>query len=256
MLTISVRTNIDQALKDVRLAEGQARFAVSKSLNKTGQLAKEALSREIIDTFDRPKDYTINSPYLKPSNKAALVAEVGLKDVASKQSIPASKYLLPSIKGGLRRMKRFERALRAVGVLPEGMVAVAGQAATMDPYGNVSQGQIVQLLSYFRGLVESGSKANIISKRRKRLWAGTKRNPVGRRYFVGRPANGRLPLGIWQVRRHRNLSGTELQPILIFVDGAIYERRFELRETIEFTVHKHFDRELRIALVEAGMPRA
>jgi hypothetical protein len=248
MLTISVTNNIADTIRDIQGIGRHVRPAASMAVNRVANTAQLNLRKEIVDVFDRPKPYTVNAVFMAPSNQQTLTATVGLKDVASKQSIPASKYLLASIKGGMRRMKRFEKALQSVGVLPPGMVAVAGKAAQMDAYGNVASGQINQILAYFKAFPEAGYKANTTAARRAKLRRGSK-SKLGYEYFVGRPGDGRLPLGIW--KRVYLYGGTAIKPILIFVDGAIYERVLELAETVEFTVRRHFNAEFERAMALA-----
>ncbi len=42
--------------------------------------------------------------------------------------------------------------MRQAGVLPGGMFWVPGSAAKMDRYGNISTGQIVQIVSALKGI--------------------------------------------------------------------------------------------------------
>jgi hypothetical protein len=248
MISLSIKVDTTQSVRHLGVVQRQARYATARTLTQLANMARQDLRKEMLDVYDRPKPYTLNSIFTKPATVATLTSIVGLKDTSSKGAIPASKYLLASIKGGFRRIKRFEVALRRAGVLPDGMVAVAGKGATMDAYGNVTAGQIVQILSYFRAFPEAGYKSNATPQTRAKAWKGG-RTKRGQAYFVGRPGDGKLPLGVW--KRVRFASGTAIKPILIFVDGAVYERIFELGYIVKRTVERNLDAEFRKALTDA-----
>lgn len=222
-------------------------FAVSLSINRTAQKVKANEEREMRDVFDRPTPFTQNSVFIKPSTKATLTAIVSLKDSASKGT-PAAKYLQAQISGGERRMKRFEVALRSVGVLPEGYFIVPGAAAKMDQYGNMDSRQIIQILSYFKSFGEAGYKANSTEKTRERLGKSTK-SRYGMAYFVGRPNNGKLPLGIWQ-KVFSNF-GVAIRPVMIFVRSANYEAIFDFKYVADTTISREFYNEFNKAWADA-----
>lgn len=234
--------------KELRaLEKKQLPFAISLAINRTAIKVKEAQEHEIKDVFDRPTQYIQRSVFVKPSTKKDLTAIVGIKDQATK-SVPPSKILSAEVAGGERRLKRYEKALRAVGALPHGYVTVPGKGATLDAYGNISRGQIVQILSYFKAFPESGYKANSTDESRAKLKRGTKRK-LGISYFVGRPSDGKLPLGIWQ-RVHYGF-GTRVSPILIFIPSTLYEPIYDFDFVSENIVEKEFNNEFNKALIEA-----
>lgn len=250
MIKIDVRHNMNDLVRRLDVQAKQVPFATSLAINRTAQLVKEAEVREMERVFDRPKPWTLNSLYLKPSTKQSLVAKVWLKDESAGSGNPASKYLAPQISGGDRGEKKFERALRFLNVLPAGMRAVPGNGADMDAFGNQSQGQIRQILSYFRAAeLTSGYSSNTTAKRREKLRKGTK-TQRGMEFFVGRPAGGRLPLGIWQritqFARHGD-SSSKLVPIMIFVTNAQYRRLYRFKEVADEVIAREFPREFEAA---------
>ena len=182
MTTINVSVNVDEAVKRLGFVRKQIPFITSLSLNRTGQKVKAKEEHEIRDVFDRPTPFIQNSIFLKPSNKTNLTATVGIKDFASK-SVPATKILEAEIKGGSRRLKRYEIALRRVGALPNGYYTVPGAAAQIDQYGNIARKHITQILAYFKAFPEAGYKANSTERSRARLKRGTKKK-LGVSYFV------------------------------------------------------------------------
>lgn len=241
------------ALAQTRLRD-QVPFAVANAINDTALAVQTAQIREMRDVFDRPKPNTLDAVYVKRATKQTLTAEVGLKDFAGK-GIAASKYLAAQIAGGSRRPKRFEVALIRAGVMPAGYRAVPGQAAQMDDYGNMKGSQIVQILAFFRAFPEAGYKANMDDKGRARLLKSSKKSGFGFTYFVGRPADGKLPFGIWQRFQFKSSSGTAIKPVILFVPHANYQAIFDFEyvasKTVEREFSNAFDKRLREAMETA-----
>lgn len=244
---ISVKHDIQRIGLNAARIERQLPFAIALSLTRTVQAVQKAEIHEMGDVFDRPTRYTLNSTYIEPATKQHLVAAVGIKDEAS-EGVPPTKYLRPQIVGGGRRLKRFEKALRSVGVLPNGYVAVPGSAAKIDRFGNMSRGEINQILSFFRTNATAGFNfnASAASLRRRSNRLAKKANAQSVTYFAGRPADGKLPLGVWQ--RFTFRKGSALKPILIFIPWASYDAIFDFRYVGEITIRKVFPRELSNAL--------
>ena len=245
-LKMKAGSNLGQASASVAGMAKQIRFASAVALTRTARQIKAAEELEMRDVFERPTPYTMSAVYMRPATKADLTAEVGLKNFASK-AVPAAKYLLPQIVGGSRRPKRFERALQAVGALPAGYRAVPGSAAQVDVFGNISRGQIVQILSFFKAFPEMGYKANMSDKRRAQLARGS-RQRQGFTYFVGTPG-GRLPLGIWQ--RIPFARGSAVKPVMIFVPSTTYEAIFDFGYVARMVVDRELDAQFRRAFDEA-----
>lgn len=249
MFRIDIRDNLKETsawLDDVQ--REQMPFATALALTRTAALVKEAELREIDDVFDRPTPYTRNSLFTKPATKRDLNAYVWLKDDRAGSGTPATQYLSPNIAGGLRTLKRFETMLRGRGLLPDGYYAVPGSAATFDAFGNMSRGQIIQILSYFKTFNVAGYSANITDKRKGKLARGT-RSKVGYVYFVGRPGDGKLPLGIWQ--RFNLGHGTAIKPVILFVRSARYDAIFDFAFVAERVVEREFPRQFEAALRQA-----
>jgi hypothetical protein len=244
---ISVKHEIQRIGRNAQRIERQLPFAIALALTRTVQGVQKAEIHEMRDVFDRPTRYTLNSTYIEPATKQQLRATVGLKDEAS-EGTPPTKYLRPQLVGGGRRLKRFEKALRSVGVLPNGYVAVPGSAAKIDRFGNMSRGELNQILSYFRTNATSGFNFNAsqASLRRRSNRLARQASAQSVQYFVGRPGDGKLPLGVWQ--RYTFRSGSAIKPILIFIPWASYEGIFDFRYVGEITIRKLFPREFSSAL--------
>lgn len=228
------------------LERRQIPFASALALTRTSQEIERREQHEMRDVFDRPTPWTMGALRVKPATKTKLEASVDFKDFAGK-GVPATKYLPPEVYGGARNMKRFERALSLIGVLPPNHWAVPGAAAKLDAWGNMDRGQLIQILSYFRAFPESGYRANITDKRRATLAKGSKRR-YGVVYFATKPG-GRLPAGVWMREIHG--LGTRLRPILIFVTRAYYEGIFDFHYVAERTAQEVLPREFDKAMAEA-----
>lgn len=244
-MKIVISSNAEQVGRKFQdMARKQVNFAIARALSRTAVVVKAAEVREMKDVFDRPTPYALNAVYVKSATKQDLTARVWVKDDTSKGT-PANKFLGPQIAGGLRGLKRFEKALRSKGFLPDGMIAVPASGAKLDAYGNMDRGQIVQMLAYLNAFGEEGYRANMTDKKRKAF-----RKRQSRAYFVGRPRDGKLPLGVWQ--RVNFAQGNALKPILLFVDAPRYEsERFDFFYVAEITVKKTFKPELKASLEHA-----
>lgn len=241
---INIRSDIDQVISKLRnLRRDQLPFAIAKAVTGTAQLVKKALNSEMLYAFDRPTPYTLGSLYLSPATKAIPVAKVWLKDDAGKGT-PAAKYLLTEITGGGRRYKRFERALAARGLLPDGMFAMPGSAARIDAFGNMERGQLMQVLSAV-GAAEtrSGYQANRTARSAKRKGASLAE------YFVGKPGGGKAPLGIWQ--RFKFGVGGAVKPVAIFTKAPVYQVRYRFQEIAAQVVREEFASQFNTAYAEA-----
>jgi hypothetical protein len=185
-------------------------YATATALTRTAKKVQSAFIQAMKEKFDRPTPYTLSGTFVKAATARSLVATVGWKDWSTKAT-PASVFMLPQVQGGSRTLKRSEKLLQQERYLPAGMFAVPGSGAKMDQYGNMSRGQLVQVLSTLKAFPESGYLANrsrAMSKRRTRL----------PEFFVGSPGGGRLPLGVYQRMRDRTI-----RPILIFTKAPNYK---------------------------------
>ena len=185
-------------------------YATATALTRTAKRVQAAFIDAMKQRFDRPTPYTLSGTFVKPATASTLAATVGWKDWTSK-GVPASVFMLPQVIGGPRRLKSTEKLLNRKGLLPSGMATVPGSAARLDQYGNMSRGQLVQVVSALQAFPETGYLAN---RARKRIAKGTKTPD----FFVGTPGGGRLPLGVYQ-----RMSDHTIRPILIFVKSPNYK---------------------------------
>lgn len=241
MLTIDAKAMVDDVVKALNVAESQLQFALAKAITATAQQVREAERNEMRKVFVNPTPFTLNSLYLRSATKARLQAEVWLKWGSQPEH-----YLLPQIQGGARPLKRFEQRMVMNGLMGPGQRAVPAAGAKLNAYGNMSKGQIVQILSQLRTDVVSGVSQNATNSKRSRA----KRSRVA--YFVSRgtgSAKGRgagarratvqnLPAGVWA--RYTFSWGSAVKPVLLFVNGTRYSRRFDFFKVADATVSRAF----------------
>lgn len=258
-MKIEISHNLPQLQLALAKAPGQVNFALANALNKTALQAKSEIQTKMMQVFDRPTPWVIKS--IGPrrpedfATKRRLSAEVGFRD--KWQDTTDRTMVSPHVEGGGRHYKAMEARLLAMGMIPPGYNAVPGGAAKLDAYGNMSPGQISQLLNVLGTYTESGfNKANI--KTRKRLAKGNaKKGVYGFEYFVSYGGIGRTNLSLSggemvrsQIHKSHLLPGvyqrvntgfgTSLKPILIFVKQAKYKSRLDFFGIAKKVVDRDF----------------
>jgi len=134
-----------------RVKQIQMPFAASLALNRIAVDMRDQLRETMKTTFRKPVPFTLNSLYIKASTKKNLEIEVGLKEFAPKGN-PASKYLLPQIKGGPAYDTRFQKSLRYKQLLQPGMYAIPTQSDYIrrNQYRNMMPSQYTEILYSLR----------------------------------------------------------------------------------------------------------
>lgn len=269
-MKIVMTHNAEQTIAAMRrIRADQVPFAVKQGIAATALKVKEEERAEMARTFDRPTPWTLNSVFMKSGTKADPTALVWLKDErAVSTGHPAAKYLAPQIHGGARALKGFERMLARRAILPPGWQVVPGAGAKLDAYGNMSRGEIVKVLSWFQTFSSGqGYTANATAKTKARRKKGT-RKKYGGEYFaalVGDPqALGNIgQRSAWKGgKKRQHLTpgiyekthtpfGSAIRPIMIFVDGSRYRKRYAFFEVAERVVAKELVPNLRRAFVQA-----
>jgi hypothetical protein len=241
--------------RDLQSLRRQVDFAQIVARTRTAQDVRRAEQAEMRRVFDRPKPWTLGSVYVKPATKRDPVATVWLKDdrAASNAGAPAAKYLAPQIEGGDRRAKAYERILQRSGYLPAGWVTAPGPAARLDAYGNISKGQITQVLSQLRTQHVGGYSSD--------LSRGTDARATRQRARALRSAGGRIFSTIGAEGRGRLAPGAYLRPsgntrsapqcILRYFQAANYERRFAFYSVAQRTIAARYGTHLDAALHSA-----
>ena len=211
----------------------QLPFATAQALTQTAQAGQAAVRQEMTRVFDRPTPYILDSTFIKPATKTNLEAHVYLKDIAGKAIAPA-KAIGHEVTGGGRAWKRSEGALRNAGLMGANENAVPGQAAKLDAYGNISRGQMQQIMSALRANFDPYQ--NRSSSRRSQRNASRAGNIF---YSSGRPGTGQTKVprrGVWA----RDVRG-RLKLLLVIIKTPKYKQRIDLQSISDSVSAQHWD---------------
>lgn len=254
-MKIDVRTNLPGVAEAIRkLPTSQLPFATAVALNKTAEAAQAAVRDDMRSRFKNPTPWFLNSLRVRRATKQSLSAVVGFKDDAG-GDFDNNPMVGPHIYGGARRIKAMEARLQNVGYLPRGWYVVPGGGAKLDANGNMSRGQITQLLNVLGTYTEAGyNKANAAT--RAKLKKGTRKsygfaywvNPAGAGKGLARgkrQAKHLLP-GVYQ--RVATPFGSSLKPILIFVQMTDYKAVLPFNAIVDRTVDQRFPAEFDAAM--------
>lgn len=220
------------------LEQRQLPFAAARAITQTAQLVKQETVREMFVRFDRPTPMTLKSMWVKPATRATLTARVYLKDtpIGGKNPLSMAEIIGHQFAGGTRYHKRLERWFAHRGLISRGEYLVPGEAARLDQYGNMSRGQIQQMLSQLRM-----SRDPAQDKTRSARSRASARRAGGMFWSHGT----HLPRGVW-LRAGRNV-----RPVLIVVRTATYRQRIDLQAIADRTQRKHFPRLFARSLADA-----
>lgn len=238
-MKLSVTSNFPDVQRALKQAASQVPFALMTAMNKTAAKAQDAIKDEMPRVFDRPTPWVVNSLRIKYAKKTKLEAEIAYKD---RNSVESSRSMIePHVFAGKRSYKAMEARLWRIGLLPSGYNVIPGDAARVDAYGNMSRGQISQVLNVLGSYTESGfNKANINTV--KRLAKGNvKKNVYGFVYWVNPVGSAKakhLQPGVYQ--RIQTAFGSSLKPVLIFVKQAQYRKRLDFFGVGERVVAREF----------------
>lgn len=170
--------------------------------------------------LDRPTPLTQRAVLVKRAEAASLQAEVLVRDQARAGAITPAEYLGTQEAGGSRGLRKFERALIAQGSMPAGHKVVPGKYAKLDGFGNVSRGQIVQVIAQLGAQYSPGYQRVISKSAAKRAESAFRR---GRNYvaLLARDDKGRAP-GVYEIGKYG------LRPVFFYVRSVAYQRRLDL----------------------------
>jgi hypothetical protein len=216
-------------------------YAASTALTRVARrIAVEEMPAEMKRVFDRPTRYTLNSLRVVPAKRDDLRARVYVKDDATNNGTRPEDYLLPQVDGGTRREKRFERAMRYRGLLPNGWRAVPASGAPLDAYGNLRRGEIQRILT--------ATKTTVTGYQDKSTSARSKANSKNAPYFG--VALGKVSIvGGEMVRTRSHLApgiykrtaARGIKPVLIFTSKSPnYRRRLDFAGVSERVALEHF----------------
>lgn len=221
---MKIEVRIEGAEDALRVVQGfsQRRMAavVATALTRTARELEPEWRGALASELDRPQSFTLNATRVQPATAQNLQAVLAIKDQPVRAGAPAPvEWLAPNEGGGDRYIKRFERALMAQGSMPRGMRAVPGPFAKLDAFGNVSRGQIVQVLNQLGAQFSPGYQRVIGATAAKRQASAQR---AGRTYVAFPQRQGKIKPGIYE----RN--GRQLLMVFAFVGSVTYRKRLTL----------------------------
>lgn len=246
-INIDVRVEAKQFKRSLtELEKRQLPFATALALTMTAKDVQKNTVKRLQRVLDRPTRFTLNAFRVLPATKRNLVAKVGFREF-TQTSAGFRSYLEPLEYGGKRPPKRFEKRLRAIGVMRSDEYAVPAKGFRLNRYGNIPASRFVQILSQLQAFNDAGYDANETETSRKRAGKGRAR------YFAVRSGSNRktnLPPGIYERRAKGKVKGVMMfvrQPtyraVLGFHDGA----RKTVRARLPINFRTAMDRALRTA---------
>lgn len=237
MPATEIRSNIEDLIRDARMVnEREIPFALARALTWTAKNVREAEQAEMRRVFDRPTRYTMNYFAIVPATKRSLVASI-----EPKAYLKRHRFLEVQVTGGRRPAKRLETRLREVGAIGTGDFVVPGKDARLDRYGNMSTGQVSQIMSEIRASTDPNQNVTARSKKRSRRRRG--------RIFVLR--RGAQAFAIAERR------GRTLKILLAVTRAPHYRMRFDFfgvaKRTADNRIAPNFDRSFDM-VIKAGAP--
>jgi len=222
-----------------------------RALNDAAFEVRTEWKEVIPKVFDRPTQLTLNAPLYRKATPVRLVADVFIRNEATKGASPA-EYLQAQVFGGNRRRKRSEVSLARAIDFPS--YWVPGNAAPKDAYGNVNRGQIGKILSQLRAGFDPGQ--NETDKRRASRLKRQRKRGGGGSYFVLPVQRGKLRPGVVYERITTGF-GSAVRPILIGVRRPPrYRVRYDVFALAQSIFTRRFEANFRARLTLATGGRA
>jgi hypothetical protein len=254
---------LDQVRKILEGAEKQMKYATMVALTRTAKHTQAMTYDEFRKEFDRPTPTTMRSLFVTPAKKTNMEAKVFMKDreMGGKNIQAMADIIGHHFSGGTRNRKALENLLIRFNFMQRGEFIRPGNAAKLDQYGNISRGQIQQIISQLK-IVRSGFDNSPTSSKRSRrnvaktgkiFWSygreGTKKPLVdkatGIQYGYTGGAGSKLAKGAWVS------DGKTVKPLLIVIKSATYRRRFDLQKIAQSAVDIYFKEEFDRAYQQA-----
>jgi hypothetical protein len=224
---------VTKAIED--LAANALPLVASIAVDNVARATKAAVQEDMARVFDRPTRFTLGSLKLTLSKNKNARAFIGFKGAGEgyggRVGQDPTEWRGPQVTEERRAEKRSEYLMRQAGVLLPGYWAVPGAGAKLDQNGNITRGQMQQILSAVGAQFDAPQRT---SKRTK--------NRVTRAIFAIPRAGMSLPPGVYQRVGFRAI------PLLRFVRQPVYRKRLAFEETAQRVMRDRYATEFRLAL--------
>lgn len=229
-MRLDLSSNINEVLGWTARLHPQFQFACAVALTRTIQDAQRDVIDEEKAEFDKPTPYALKATFIRAAKKTNLSAELVIKDRAmAKTGQSHMDTIGHEFTGGTRRRKQIEGYATAAGLLGAREYLVPAAYARLDSYGNMSRGQVAQIMSQLRlGLDPYSWKSKSARSKRNQKRAGI--------MFWSRGEH--LKRGIWM------RDGSDVVPIMLAVSSVTYKKRVDVIAISERATLLNFDRHL------------
>jgi hypothetical protein len=216
----------------------EAPYVAALGLTRLASESKRAIDGAMRSGFDRPTQWTMRAIATERATKASLQSRVGLQDDSLGKGGNWTDVLSQQFRGGDRRWKRMEAALRYAGALPSGLAAIPSRGWRTDPYGNMRAARVTEILSYLDA--QRGGIGNMRAAGRARY-----RRRQSLSYFVARSVDSKtrhLHPGIYAASDEGAMGSSSIAPALLFTRAPRYRRRIDLHGITHRVVATKWDR--------------
>jgi hypothetical protein len=238
--SVTIKGDKELKLEIDRLIDGNYRRAVRRGINSAMELAQTTLKARANTDFDRPTPYTLGAFKIKYASTANLEGKVYFNEPSNLSE--NQHYLYPNVYGVKRGNKKLEAALYAKGLLPKDHYLVPGKTTQLNQYGNVSQGLIVEILSYFQAFPPvDGYKINMTNATKAKKRKGTKKT-FGYEFFLLKRQKGKMLPGIYR-KVYFGESNVKVYLVFLFVNktNQWYTRMFPFYQIVTDVVNRNFN---------------
>lgn len=241
---IKVRIEGMQAtLANLAAQQKQVRYAASRALNNVAFKANDDIKQEMRRVFKGGvTPYTLRAFRIDRATRDGLTATVRLRDDSPQGGTSYTKALRHLFTAGSRQWKKVEGLLRGMRIIPDGMMAVPGEAAHLDSRGNMYLSDLREMFGILKSSIRNTRVFRFTGR-------GKRAKHIG--YFVVLPgAKTKLHLGIW--KRIETDNSSVVQPIIMYVKRGQYRQFIDLHKIGAHAVARHwqaeFDKELAAAM--------
>lgn len=222
---MDIRIEMDSVgfVKSLASTSKQIRAATMTALTRTALQVRTEEQAEMRRVFDRPTPYSLNAFQVIPATRTDLNARIEQRGFGGGGR--PREWFNPQVYGGVRRTKAFERKLAGVlGLPPMGTYFLPGPGARLDRYGNISGGQLQQVLSDLGAQTDRAQNATKASR---------KRNKRARHVVIGRRGGRRFFIG--------TRDGSRLNVVMTITDEVpSYRKRFDFFGVAEREARRRF----------------
>lgn len=221
--------------------------AMRNALNDTVKGARKAVQGAMRGQLDAPTPYAQRGVVYERASKQSLRAAVAIYGASwTRGGTAPANFLTPQVEGGQRNLKGFERQLVDRGFMLAGEYAVPASRQRLNRYGNVTQGQINQIMSGLKVDYRGAGATRVASTTRGKAKAASRG-----RYFVP-PRNSHLHPGIYFEKPGR---GGKIYPLFLFVKQRRYRKRFRFHQAVKKHADRNLPRHMAIAFDRHVWPR-